>query len=414
MELSRRTFLAAGVAGTAGAMMALATQEEKPTIMHNGSDREYWITVAQRIARPVLNALSKGELKSTMTVQNGRNEDRSIYACLEAIGRLTAGIAPWLELSGGAAGEVMLRNELLGLTQTGIAMAVDPTSPDFVNLEKGSQPLVDSAFLAHGLLRAPTQLWAKLPEKVKGNVISAVESTRRMKPGNNNWLLFSAMIEAFLCKAGETWKEDAVALALSKHAEWYKGDGVYGDGPTLHWDSYNSFVIHPMLLDVLGVVADKRPEWATMLDTEKKRAQRYAAIQERWISPEGTFPGVGRSMAYRFGAFQLLAQMALRKELPQEVMPAQVRSGLTAVIRRMTEAPGTFDDKGFLRIGFCGHQPGIAESYISTGSLYLCACGLLPLGLSEQDEFWNAPAADWTEKKLWSGKDVPADHAITG
>ena len=59
-----------------------------------------------------------------------------------------------------------------------------------------------------------------------------------------------------------------------------------------------------------------------------------------------------------------------------------MRGALTAIIRRSIEAPGTFDADGWLRIGFCGHQPGVGETYISTGSLYLCAVGLLPLGLA--------------------------------
>jgi hypothetical protein len=92
--------------------------------------------------------------------------------------------------------------------------------------------------------------------------------------------------------------------------------------------------------------------------------------------------------------------------------PAQVRCALTAVIRRMIEALGTFDANGWLQIGFCGHQPAIGESYISTGSLYLCSAGLLPLGLSPGDEFWSAPAARWTAQKLWSGENLPADHAL--
>ncbi len=87
-------------------------------------------------------------------------------------------------------------------------------------------------------------------------------------------------------------------------------------------------------------------------------------------------------------------------------------AGLTAVIRRMIEAPGTFDRDGWLTIGFCGHQPGIGEGYISTGSLYLCAVGLLPLGLPPEDEFWAAPARDWTARRVWSGSDSEADHAI--
>jgi hypothetical protein len=99
--------------------------------------------------------------------------------------------------------------------------------------------------------------------------------------------------------------------------------------------------------------------------------------------------------------------------LPEGISPAQVRSALSAVIFREIEAPGTFDDKGWLTLGVVGHQPGISEAYISTGSLYLCTTGLLPLGLPENDPFWTQPAADWTSKKIWKGVDLPADHALT-
>jgi len=154
-----------------------------------------------------------------------------------------------------------------------------------------------------------------------------------------------------------------VDFALRQHEMWYKGDGMYGDGPPFHWDYYNSFVIQPMLLDVMRLVGSTTPDWQAQRAPIVARARRYAAIQERLISPEGTFPPIGRSLAYRFGAFQLLAQMALRHELPDGLSPAQVRSALTAVMRRMIEAPGTFDAGGWLTIGFCGHQPHIGEGY---------------------------------------------------
>jgi len=105
--------------------------------------------------------------------------------------------------------------------------------------------------------------------------------------------------------------------------------------------------------------------------------------------------------------------MAWRRELPAEVKPAQVRGALTAVIRRVIEAPGTFDDQGWLRIGFCGHQPALAESYISTGSLYLCTAGMLALGLPPGDDFWSGAPARWTSQKLWAGENLPADHALS-
>jgi hypothetical protein len=152
--------------------------------------------------------------------------------------------------------------------------------------------------------------------------------------------------------------------------------------------------------------------WAAMRAPVLARARRHAAIQERLIAPDGTFPAIGRSIVYRGGAFQLLAQVALRRALPVGVAPAQVRSALSAMLIRTLDAPGTFDDGGWLRIGLAGHQPGVGERYISTGSLYLCATAFLPLGLPPDDPFWSAPAQPWTARLAWSGAAFPIDHAL--
>jgi hypothetical protein len=331
---------------------------------------------------------------------------------LEAFGRLVAGLAPWLELPPDETPEGRLRSEYAALTRRALAVAVDPSSPDFLNFTRERQPLVDAAFLAQGLLRAPRALGGSLDATTRERLVKALESTRVIVPPFNNWLLFTATVEAALSKLGASWDRVRVDYALRQHAQWYKGDGTYGDGPDLHWDYYNSLVIQPMLIDVLEACASAFPEWEAMVPVVRRRARRYAAILERLISPEGTFPAIGRSLAYRFGALHLLAQMAARRDLPEEVSPAQVRGGLTAVIRRSIEAPGTFDADGWLRIGFCGHQPGVGERYISTGSLYLCAVGLLPLGLPESDAYWSAPAEPWTSMRAWSGRAFPIDKAL--
>lgn len=377
-------------------------------------DRQYWVNVLTSIAPPVLESLSKGELRKNMPVEckPGREADRNTVTYLEAFGRLMAGMAPWLELGPDETPEGKLRKKYIELAQKSIKMAVDPQSPDFMNFNKGGQPVVDSAFLAHAILRAPNVLWHQLDSTTKKQLVDALRSSRVITPGYNNWLLFSAMVEAFLLFAGEPHDEMRMDYAIRKHMEWYKGDGMYGDGPDFHWDYYNSFVIQPMLVDILGLLEKQGNRYGKTYQTVLVRAKRYAMIQEKLISPEGTFPAIGRSLAYRFGAFQLLAQMALQKRLPEEIKPAQVRSGLTAVIRRMYEMPGVFDANGWLTIGFAGHQPDIGESYISTGSLYLCTVGLLPLGLPETDPFWADAPMDWTAKKIWNGQNYPADHAI--
>ena len=377
-------------------------------------DRAYWIKVLTRIADPVLLALSENELKQKMPAECA--PDREEYAIevthLEAFGRLLAGISPWLELGVDSTDEGKLRKKYIDLTVKCISNAVNPNSPDFMNFNRHAQPLVDAAFLAHALLRAPNQLWWNLNSKSKKNLVTALKSTRVIKPYYNNWLLFSAMIEAALLKFSGDWDAMRVDYALRQHEIWYKGDGIYGDGPEFHFDYYNSFVIQPMMLDIIRTLEEMGQKSPVSYEIVLQRAKHYAAIQERLISPEGTFPPIGRSLAYRFGAFQLLGQVALMNELPEELHPAQVRSALTAVVKRIIEAPKTFDENGWLKIGFCGHQPSIGESYISTGSLYLCAVGLLPLGLPANDHFWTGPAMEWTAIKIWSGKDEEADHAL--
>ncbi|HEX3046915.1 MAG TPA: DUF2264 domain-containing protein [Bacillota bacterium] len=377
-------------------------------------DREYWIAVLEKIAQPVLQALAERKLKKTMPVEGIGDEryDRRHFSHLEALARTLVGTAPWLECPGLTGAEESLRQTYCSLARRAIDAGTDPDSPDYMNFSFSYQPIVDAAFLAQAVLRAPCELWNQLEPRVRCNLVNGLKATRSRKPHYNNWLLFSAMIETALFKMGEDWDRMRVDYALRQHQQWYLGDGYYGDGPEFHWDFYNSFVIQPMLVEIIRQVGPEEPEWAALEPDIRKRARRYGEIQERLISPEGTFPAIGRSLAYRFGAFQHLALMALQHNLPEGVAPAQVRCALTAVIRRMMEAPGTFDERGFLTVGFCGRQPEVGEMYISTGSLYLCTGALLPLGLSPEDEFWMSAPEDWTAKKIWSGANVSSDHAL--
>ncbi|WP_216626156.1 DUF2264 domain-containing protein [Paenibacillus plantarum] len=375
------------------------------------TDRAYWVQTMLRIAEPVLRALASRQLRATMPVECKREEQRA-FTHLEAFGRTLVGMAPWLETPALDAEEEQLRQAYGNLVREAMDAATDPESPDFLNFAQGMQPIVDTAFLAHAILRAPNTLWHSLDPRVQKNLAAAMKSSRTRKPGFNNWLLFAAMTETALGVMGEDWDHMRVDFALKQHEQWYLGDGMYGDGVDYHADYYNSFVIQPMMVDIIEHVHTYYADWGNMRENILKRAQRYAAVQERMISPEGTFPAIGRSLAYRFGAFQSLAQTAQRNELPVGVQPAQVRGALTAVIRRLIEAPGTFDEGGWLRIGLCGHQPEIGEPYISTGSLYLCSAVFLPLGLAANDEFWQGADVPWTSQQVWSGQTVAIDKAL--
>jgi hypothetical protein len=379
-------------------------------------DRSAWLDLLEQVSEPVLHALNERRLRATMPVEAapGQAAARAVGSPLEALGRLLSGLAPWLELEPSpqeSRRETALRSRYRSWALAAIASAVDPASPDFMRFGASSQTVVDASFLALALLRAPRQLVQPLDASTRQRLVQALMAERIVLPGYNNWLLFAALNEAALMALGADWDRLRVDYALRKHMEWYVGDGTYGDGTHYHADYYDSFVIHPYLLQLIQTLGDAEPAWKKMRPEIHARAQRYAAIQERVISPTGEYPIVGRSITYRCGAFHLLADCSLRQMLPEIVLPQQVRCALTAVQRRTLTPAGTFSSAGWLQIGLAGHQPSLGETYISTGSLYLASAAWLPLGLPPADPFWSAPAAPWTQQKLWSGADVPVDHA---
>lgn len=382
-------------------------------MMNKELQRTYWLDTMTAIAGPVMTALSKEELRKKMPVEQ-YDFDRRPFAHLEAFGRTLCGIAPWIEQTGLSGKEEELRRSYQEMALAGIRAATNPASPDYMNFSTPIQPLVDTAFFAHGLVRAPRQLMDAMDSETKKQVAEAFKLSRQIVPGASNWLLFSAMVETALYRLGVVdYDMMRIKYALRQFMQWYKGDGIYGDGQPLHVDYYNSFVISPMLLDISTVFAEIDEEIAQLRPVILERASRYAFLLERMISPEGTYPIIGRSITYRFGAFQMLSQAALQHHLDPSLKPAQVRCALTAVIKRIMDVPGVFDQNGWLRPGIYGYQPGLGEQYICTGSLYLCCAVFLPLGLSPEDEFWSGENELWTSQKIVNGEDFKWDHSIS-
>ena len=372
--------------------------------------REDWCEVLWKISEPVFRAAAAGTLKSSMPVVSYKADNRAQFSHLEAFGRALSGIAPWLELQGLEGKELELQIKARALVQQALASVTNPESADYLNFNQGAQPLVDAAYLALGLLRAPTVLWKELPQPVRQRVYDALLSTRRIKPYFNNWLLFPALIEAFFCRINAPFDVMRIDYAVRQMDQWYVGDGMYSDGPEYHNDYYNSYVIHPFLLEI--IVATKAARgWTSFGPTFLKRSQRYAEVLERMISPEGTLPVAGRSITYRCGNLHALAHMALINQLPETLKPAQVRCAMSAVIARSLAHQDTYDSHGWLNVGLCGHQPSLSENYISTGSLYAACWAFLPLGLSPSSAFWSDKETLFSSQILYAGQDADSDAA---
>lgn len=377
-------------------------------------DREYWINTLYKIVNPVVKNLAAGTLKKNLPLEKGPGYSLNVtkVTYMEAVGRTMVGLAPWLALPEENSAEGMLRKQVLADLLKGLPNVVNPAHPDYLNFTTEQQPIVDAAFIAQAFLRAPAQLWQPLDTITKQRFIAEFQSLRTRKPSYSNWLLFSGITEAFLLKIGQQADPFRMDMAYRKMKEWYVGDGYYKDGEKFAMDYYNSFVIQGMMVDMTAIMAERRMIPIAETEEALKRMIRFAELQERMISPEGTYPIIGRSLTYRIGAFQALAQIALMEKLPKAVLPAQVRCAMTKIMHNQFEAPGTFDSNGWLQLGFAGHQPEIADTYTSTGSLYLCTTGFLALGLPSSNPFWSAPAADWTAKKAWSGQATKKDYHV--
>ena len=381
------------------------------------SDRQYWCSLAYKMAQPVLENMAKGELQKNMQTEfspsfDNRNK-KVLY--MECFGRLMAGVAPWLTLPDDATAEGKQRKQLREWALASYKNAVDPQSPDYLCWGIGGQNLVDAAYIAESFLRAYDTLWKPLDEVTKKRYLAEFAKLRHIDPPYTNWLLFSSTIESFMAKAGGDFDEYRVNSACRKVEEWYVGDGWYADGPSFAFDYYSSYVFHPMYLETLQAMVDakvnSRLDYQKYYDRELRRCQKYSIILERFISPEGTFPAFGRSIPYRMATMQPLALMAWYQTLPSDLSNGQVRAALTKVLHRMFDKENNFNEKGYLSIGFCGNsQKNVADWYTNNGSLYMTTLAFMPLGLPADHPFWTDAAQPWTQVKAWNNQQFPKDH----
>src|SRR5688572_24622805 len=114
--MDRREFLKhAAVVGTAPALTSPLQAEQRSAVSPN--DRDVWVAIMRRLADPVLTNAANGTLKARMPVEQAlrpgsgqaAGADRRPVTHLEAIGRLLAGIAPWIELGEDSSAEGRLR-----------------------------------------------------------------------------------------------------------------------------------------------------------------------------------------------------------------------------------------------------------------------------------------------------------------
>lgn len=373
------------------------------------SDRETWVNSCYNIARPVFYYAARDSLKLTLPT----TEVRSDCYLLEAVGRTLCGTSSWLNLNESeilSKDELEKHRDLFENARNTLMTIVTKGKRDFVDFSEGRHHLVDAAYLCLGLHRCP-RIWDRLPLETRSNIVKELKKLRAFNVGESNWLLFVSMIEAFLYEKTGSCDESRLDKGLYHFIyAYYLGDGVYGDGYAYHNDYYNSYVIHPMLTTVLLIRRSVSSKYQKMWNLESERLRRWAANQERSISPEGTMPVIGRSITCRTGILHGLSTAVLYDILPEYISKGQIRSAMTSFMERVLNSNSNlYDSKGFLKIGFVGSQPRQAETYCCQASMYHCLTAFLPLGLSENSLFWSEPSEEWSSMKVYGGCDIMAD-----
>lgn len=424
--MQRREFMGAALGG--GMAMSLASgglaQQRRgaaSALPEGGSDRAFMVALLQKMATPILSRMAEGRLQREWKPELSPTWDKRDpkVAYMEGFARLIDGIAPWLALPDGDDAESRLRRTLREQAVRSYIHSVDPASPDRLGWEGHGQALVDSAYFTSALLRAPKTLWEPLDTTTKQRIVAVIKGLRRISPPYQNWLLFAAMNEVFLLSVGEDWDPMRVDMTIKLFAgEWYAGDGWYQDGESFHYDYYNSYVIHPMMVQILETLSNHRTSFNNLkpqaeFDRALKRMKRFGEHLERMIGPDGAYAAIGRSLTYRIAAHQVLGVLAWRQWLPETLPAPQVRSATVAAARRIFADPSNFNAQGYMTIGFTRAQPSLGDWYSNAGSMYIASEGLIALGLPASDPYWSAPATPWTMRRAYSGEDFRKDYPVS-
>jgi hypothetical protein len=378
--MERRKFIA-GIPALATVGTLISGQEHS----QKGSEFSRYSDCLEQIYQPVFRAWTEGRLVKTLDRAEFPRKQRNAFLALEAVARNF-----YCLCQVDKAGRFLTPEILRALENS-----LKPGQEDSFNWDKGEQPLVDAAILAAGFLQNPFLFEKKLTPGIQAGLLEGWRSSLKIKPFDNNWLLFAAMVEAALQKWDKPFKPESIPHALKKFEDWYLGDGWYGDGPRFHLDYYNSIIIHPFLL-ILGKLGHVEE---TLRTKHLPRAQRHAVQLERMIGKDGSIPPLGRSLCYRAGLFHHLAFMAKEELLPPGLLPGKVRTGLSQVIEKTLNlrSDGKIGKEtrdpvsGILRPGLFGFEPQLAEAYINSASLYLTTWAFLPLALGEEHDFWKNP-----------------------
>jgi hypothetical protein len=283
----------------------------------------------------------------------------------------------------------------------GLAAAMQPDGPDRWGRAIGvdeikqwngtPQPIVEAANLAFALAVSRPRFWDRLDDDLHDRTADWLAHHAAKHGSDNNWLLFTAVIEAFLRSAGYDVPGGHAQADVDLFESWYLGDGWYNDGPISattgrgnRVDHYNSWVIQPFLwqwYELTDQPPERRDRFLTRLG---EFADSYAPL----FAPDGSPLHQGRSLTYRQAVLGGLWAAALAEV--GSANPGATRRLASGVLRHFTELGVGQDAAPSLGRSAARFLP-MCQVYSGPGSPYFAGMGFLGLAAPADHPLWTTP-----------------------
>ncbi|WP_110587898.1 DUF2264 domain-containing protein [Microbacterium suaedae] len=285
------------------------------------------------------------------------------------------------------AGDPVGTSELADRFARGIASGVDSDSSErWPRLEDVGQAKVEAAALALGLHIARDQVWARLDDRARGNVVDYLSGFIGGAYPPSNWAWFRIVVEQFLANVGAEYSASDIDEDFALLDGFEREHGWSSDGSSRAYDHYSGWALRLYPIIWADMVGDD-PAWAARATRYRTALDDYLDDSLHLIGADGAPLAQGRSLVYRFAtagpAWAAAFSGASRHD------PGLLRRAAIGQVAHFVRQ-GAPDANGLLTLGWHGAWRDLAQVYSGPGSPHWAAKGLLGIALPPEHPVWTA------------------------
>jgi hypothetical protein len=356
---------------------------------YTGWTRAHWEYILARLSYGYANIAERAGSPARVLYPDDRRGLPDSVDAIESFARIASAWGAWLRNPANPA-FIKFQDHEMNLESLIWQALLDGTNSSnpytyWGNIEHLDQRIVESADIAVTVWLSRERVFNKMTRAEQEQIIAWLAQVDGKGTYTDNWILFTAMVQAVRHHLGFPSPEDDLDNRLMQIGEFYRGDGWYVDGPSDEFELYNAWMFGWHYLLWAYIDGDRRPDHRQQV---LERGRSFINGFLHFFGANGSYPAWGRSIVYRFAALAPFAIGHFLKIAPNDAgLLRRISSGC---IRYFYDHGFLDPDDHFVRQGYHGDFPPAGEAYISPGSPYWCCHGLFALTLDRDDPFWTA------------------------